>query len=57
MPPPPRMGQSLAETDSVYSLINRYVGMENKHWVEAGSQARQPSAWRRRCRVVLEQGS
>lgn len=51
------MGQSLEETDSVYSLINRYVGMEKRHWVEAGSLARQPSGWRRRCRVGPEQGS
>lgn len=47
------MGQSLEETDSVYSLINRYVGMENRFWVEAESLARQPSGWRRRCQWCL----
>lgn len=54
--PPPRMGQSLEETDSVYSLINRYVGMENRFWVEAESLARQPSGWRRRCQWCLSRG-
>ena len=41
----------------MYSLINRYVGIENRRWVEAGSLARPPSGWRRRCKVVPEQGS